>query len=175
MSIRWKIDPAHSEVQFKAKHMMVITLTGHFKKFDLLVETENEDFNTTKKIEFTAEVNSIETYSMLRDENLKSADYLDAAVYPKLHFSSEGYTSSGDKVEGNLTIKGITRPVSFEVEFSGITKDPGGQTTASLRLDGKLSRKDFGLVWKSFTKEGYSVAVSDEVKIHAKVQLVEQG
>lgn len=175
MSLKWKIDPAHSKIQFKVKHMLVTTLIGHFKKFDLEVETENEDFNTTKKIEFTADINSIDTHSNRRDKDLKSANFFDASTYPQLHFTSEAFKTSGDKCEGKLTIRGVTRPVTFEVDFSGVIKEPDGQPEARLSLEGKLSRKDFGLNWPSFSEEGYSVLVSDEVKIHADVQLVRQG
>jgi polyisoprenoid-binding protein YceI len=173
MSVKWKVDPAHSEIQFKVKHLMITTVTGYFKKFDLEVETENDDFDTTKKIEFSADINSIETNNEQRDTHLKSADFFDAGAHPQLHFNSEGYKASGDTLEGKLTIRGITRPVTFEVDFSGIAKDPYGQTKAGLSLDGKLSRKDFGLVWNAVTEAG-SVVVSDEVKIHAEVQLVRQ-
>jgi polyisoprenoid-binding protein YceI len=173
MSIKWKVDPAHSEIQFKVKHLMITTVTGYFKKFDLEVETETEDFDTTKKIQFTADINSIDTNNEQRDTHLKSADFFDAAAHPYLRFSTEGYSSSGDMLQGDLTIRGITRPVAFEVDFAGTVVDPYGQTKVGLSLDGKLSRKDFGLVWNAVTEAG-QVVVSDEVKIHAEVQLVKQ-
>jgi polyisoprenoid-binding protein YceI len=175
MSIKWKIDPAHSEIQFKVKHLLTITLTGHFRKFDLEVETETDDFDTTKKIEFTAEINSIETNNEERDAQLKSADFFNASAFPQLHFSSAGYKSSGGTLQGNLTIRGVTRPITFDVAFSGIEKDPYGPTKADLSLEGKLNRKDFGLVWPAAPEAGFSVAMSEEVKIHAEVQLVKQG
>jgi polyisoprenoid-binding protein YceI len=174
MSIKWKIDPAHSEIQFKVKHLMITTVTGYFKQFDLDVETENEDFDTTKKIEFTADINSIDTKNEQRDTHLKSEEFFDAANHPTLHFSTQGYKSSGDMLQGTLTIRGITRPVTFEVDFAGMAVDPYGQTKVGLSLDGKLSRKDFGLVWNAVTEAG-QIVVSDEVKIHAEVQLVKQA
>src|ERR1043165_6897860 len=175
MSIKWKVDPAHSEFQFKVKHLMVTTLTGYFKKFELEVETETDDFYSTKKIEFTADINSIDTHNEQRDAHIKSVDFFNAPAYPELHFSSEGYTASGDMLQGKLTIKGVTRPVIFEVDFSKVTTEPGGQTQASFSLRGKLSRKDFGLEWPTVPESGFSVAVSDEVKIHADVRLIKQG
>lgn len=175
MANQWKIDVAHSEMQFKVKHLMITTVTGYFKNFDLNAETETDDFSTAKKIEFTADIDSIETNNAQRDAHLKSADFFNAEEYKQLHFIGTKYSPNGDDVKlyGDLTIKGVTRPVALNVEFGGIAVDPYGQTKAGFTVSGKLSRKDFGLTWNAVTEAG-QVVVSDEIKIHAEVQLVKQ-
>ena len=175
MAITWKVDPAHSEVQFKVKHLMITTVTGYFKKFDLTVETETEDFNTSKKIEFTADINSIDTNNPQRDEHLKSADFFDVSTNPQIKFSGKKYEAKGDdiKLHGDLTIKGITKPVTVNVEFGGIVTDPYGQKKAGFTVTGKISRKEFGLTWSAVTEAG-QVVVSDEIRLHSEIQLIRQ-
>lgn len=175
MAIQWKIDTAHSEIQFKVKHLMITTVTGYFKQFDLNVETETEDFSTAKQIEFTADINSIDTNNGQRDTHLKSADFFDAENYSQLRFVGTKYEANGDeaKLHGNLTIKGVTRPVTLNVDFGGIVVDPYRQTKAGFTVTGKISRKEFGLTWNAVTEAG-QIVVSDEIKIHAEVQVVKQ-
>jgi polyisoprenoid-binding protein YceI len=176
MAIQWKIDPAHSEIQFKVKHLMITTITGYFKQFDLNVETETEDFTTAKKIEFTADINSIDTNNQQRDTHLKSADFFNAEEHAQLRFVGTKYEEKGDeaKLHGELTVRGITKPLTVNVEFGGTVVDPYGQTKAGFAVSGKISRKEFGLTWNAVTEAG-SVVVSDEIKIHAGVQLVKQA
>lgn len=176
MAIQWKIDPAHSEIQFKVKHLMITTVTGYFKSFDLNVESEEEDFSTIKKLEFTADVDTIDTNNAQRDAHLKSADFFNAEEYSQLRFTGTRYEADGDeaKLYGELTIRGITKPVILNVEYGGIVVDPYGQTKAGFTISGKISRKEFGLTWNAVTEAG-SVVVSDEIKIHAEVQLVKQA
>jgi len=176
MAIQWKIDPAHSEIQFKVKHLMITTVTGHFKQFDLNVETESDDFATTKKVEFTADIDSISTNNEQRDTHLKSADFFNAEEHGQLRFVGAKYEAKGDeaKLHGELTIRGITKPLTVNVEFGGTVVDPYGQTKAGFTVSGKISRKEFGLTWSAVTEAG-SVVVSDEIKIHAEVQLVKQA
>ena len=173
MATKWLIDPTHSEFQFKVKHLMITTVTGDFKTFSLEAETDTDDFASAKNIQFSADVNSIETKNEQRDGHLKSPDFFDAEKYPKLTFTASKYEKNGD-VTGDLTIKGITRPVTVNVEFGGIVADPYGQTKAGFTVSGKISRKEFGLTWNAVTEAG-SVVVSDEVKIHAEIQLVKQA
>ncbi len=175
-NITWKIDPAHSEIQFKVKHLMITTVTGYFRKFDLEVETETDDFNTTKKILFTADIASIDTNNDQRDTHLKSDDFFNAEQHGQLRFEGKRYSSSGDEatLEGDLTIRNNTRPITLKVEHTGIAVDPYGQTKAGFTVAGKISRKEFGLRWNDVTEAG-SVVVSDEVRILAEVQLVKQG
>lgn len=176
MATQWKIDPTHSEIQFKVKHLMITTVTGYFKKFDLNVESETEDVTSVKKLEFSADINSIDTNNEQRDTHLKSADFFNAEEYGLLRFVGTKYEAKGDeaKLHGELTIKDVTRPVTLNVEFGGIVVDPYGQTKAGFTVSGKISRKEFGLTWNAVTEAG-SVVVSDEIKIHAEVQLVKQA
>ena len=175
MAIQWKIDPAHSEIQFKVKHLMITTVTGYFKKFDLEVETETEDFNTAKRIEFTADIDSIDTNNAQRDTHLKSADFFDAENHQQLKFIGRKYHATGDEasLQGDLTIRGTTKPITLNVEFGGSVVDPYGQIKAGFTVSGKLSRKEFGLTWGAVTEAGH-VVVGDEIKIHAEVQLIKQ-
>jgi polyisoprenoid-binding protein YceI len=175
MAIQWKIDPAHSEIQFKVKHLMITTVTGYFKTFDLEVETETEDFTTSKRIEFTADIDSIDTNNAQRDTHLKSADFFDAENNKQFKFTGKKYEASGDdaKLHGDLTIRGITKPITLNVEFGGTVVDPWGQLKAGFTVSGKISRKEFGLTWGAVTEAGH-VVVGDEIKIHAEVQLIRQ-
>jgi polyisoprenoid-binding protein YceI len=176
MAIQWKIDPAHSEIQFKVKHLMITTVTGYFKQFDLTVETETEDFTTAKNIEFTADINSIDTNNEQRDAHLKICRFFQAEEHAQLRFVGNKYEAKGDeaKLHGDLTIRGVSKPITLNVEFGGIVVDPYGQTKAGFTVNGKISRKEFGLTWNAVTEAG-SVVVSDEIKIHAEVQLVKQA
>ncbi len=175
MAIKWKIDPAHSEVQFKVKHLMISTVTGYFKEFDLEFETEDEDFGTAKNIRFTAAINSITTNAEQRDEHLRSADFFKADEHPQLIFEGQQYDNKQDpgSLKGNLTIRGVTKPLTLNVEFGGSVVDAYGQSKAAFVVDGKISRKEFGLTWNAVTESG-SIVVSDEVKIHAEVQVIKQ-
>jgi len=176
MAIKWKIDPAHSEIQFKVKHLMITTVTGYFKSYDLDVETETEDFNTAKKIEFTADIDSIDTNNAQRDTHLKSNDFFNGEQYPLLKFIGKKYESNGDEatLHGDLTIRDVTKPIALKIEFGGIVVDPWGQQRAGFTIDGKINRKDFNLTWDAVTEAG-QVVVSNEIKIHAEVQLVKQA
>ncbi|WP_207426089.1 YceI family protein [Pedobacter sp. SYSU D00535] len=176
MATTWKLDPTHSEVQFKVKHLMITTVTGYFQTFDLEVVTESDDFTTASKIEFTADINSINTNNEQRDTHLKSADFFNAEEYAQLKFVGNKYEGDGEEAQlhGNLTIRGITKPVTVKVEFGGIVVDPYGQTKAGFTVDGKISRKEFGLTWSAVTEAG-AVVVSDEIKLHAEIQLVKQA
>lgn len=173
---KWISDPAHSEVQFKVRHLMITTVTGYFHKFNVEVETEGEDFAKTKSIVFTADVDSIGTNNEQRDTHLKSGDFFDAANHEQVRFEGKNYDelSGGfERLTGNLTIRGTTKPVTLDVEFHGIVVDPYGQTKAGFSVDGKVNRKDFGLMWDAVTEAG-SVVVSDEIRVHCEIQLVKQ-
>ncbi len=175
-NIKWAIDPTHSEITFKVKHLMITTVTGYFRKFDLEVETETDDFNTAKKIQFSADINSIDTGNEQRDTHLKSADFFDNEEEAHISFIGKSYKVSGDEGElsGDLTIRNITKPITLKVEYGGTIVDPYGQTKAGFTLAGKLSRKEFGLTWSAVTEAG-SVVVSDEVKLNIEVQLIKQA
>jgi polyisoprenoid-binding protein YceI len=174
-TIKWTLDPTHSEVTFKVKHLMISTVTGHFRNFSLEGETESNDFNSAKKIEFTADVDSIDTNNEQRDAHLKSADFFKAEEHPQIKFSGRKYEGDGSegKLFGDLTIAGTTKPVTLNVDFGGIVVDPYGQTKAGFTVTGKISRKEFGLTWNAVTEAG-NVVVSDDIRINAEIQLVKQ-
>ena len=171
---KWVLDPTHSEVEFKIKHMMISTVTGNFKKFDATVETEGEDF-TTAKVKFTVDVDSIDTKNEQRDGHLKSVDFFDTANFPEFTFVATKYENVDNdgsyEVYGDLTIRGITRNEKFDAEFGGVIKDPWGNTRAGLTITGKINRKDFGLTWSGATETG-SLIVSEDVKIHVALEFV---
>ena len=176
MNTLWKIDPAHSEVQFKVKHLMITTVTGYFRTFDLTVETEDEDFTKAKRLEFTADASSIDTNSEQRDTHLKSGDFFDVEKFGQITFKGKALErSSGDnfKLAGDLTIRGITKQVTVNVRYAGIVVDPYGQTKAGFEVDGKISRKEFGLVWNAMTEAG-QVVVSDDIRVLCEIQLIRQ-
>jgi polyisoprenoid-binding protein YceI len=176
MPTKWVADPVHSEIQFKVKHLMITTVTGYFRKYDLQVETEGDDFTTASTIVFTADIDSIDTNNAQRDTHLKSADFFAADQHRQLRFIGRKYEKSGDehKLTGDLSIRGTTKPITLSVEFAGIVVDPYGQTKAGFTVDGKISRKEYGLQWNAVTEAG-QIVVSDEIKIHCEVQLVKRA
>ena len=176
MAIKWVVDPVHSEIQFKVKHLMITTVTGYFRKYDIQVETEGDDFTSASTIVFTADIDSIDTNNAQRDTHLKSGDFFDAEQHKQLIFKGKKYQKSGDEYQltGDLSIRGTTKPITLKVEFAGIVVDPYGQTKAGFTIDGKVSRKEFGLQWNAVTEAG-QVVVSDEIKIHCEIQLVKQA
>ena len=167
----------HSEVQFKVKHLMITTVTGYFQTFDVTAETEDDQFTSATKVTFTADVNSISTNNEQRDTHLKSADFFDVANHGEIRFDGTRYENTGGsdyKLHGNLTIKGVTKPVTVNVEFGGIVVDPYGQTKAGFTVTGKISRKEFGLTWNAALEAG-GLLVSDKVKINVEAALVRQA
>jgi polyisoprenoid-binding protein YceI len=171
---KWVLDPTHSEVEFKIKHMMISTVTGNFGKFDATVETEGEDFNTAK-VTFTINVDSISTKNEQRDGHLKSVDFFDTANFPEIKFVATKYENVDNdgsyEVYGDLTVRGITRNEKFDAEFGGVIKDPWGNTRAGITITGKINRKQFGLTWSGATESG-SLIVSEDVKIHVALEFV---
>jgi polyisoprenoid-binding protein YceI len=172
----YKIDPAHSEITFKVKHLMITNVTGSFTKFDATMESSAPDF-TDAKINFDADVNSISTNNEQRDGHLKSDDFFAAEKFPKLSFVSKSFTKKSDneyKLTGDLTIRDVTKTIDLDVEYGGSTTDPYGQNKAGFELSGKINRKEFGLSWGAVTEAG-GVVVSDEVRLHLAVQMIKQA
>lgn len=173
----WIIDPTHSEVNFKVKHLMISTVTGNFGTYEGSVETANEEDFAGAKVSFSADINSISTGQEQRDGHLKSGDFFDAENFPKLTFAStsmekvdeENYTLTGD-----LTIKGTTKQVTLKAEFGGIMGDFYGNTKAGFDISGKINRQDFGLTWGAVTEAG-GVVVSDEVRLAFNIQVSKQA
>jgi len=172
---KWVLDPMHSEVQFKVKHLVISTVTGSFKKFEGTLETDNEDF-TGADINISLDVNSIDTNQDQRDGHLKGADFFDAEQYPAITFKSTSFEKDGSDyiLKGDLTIKGVTKPVKLAAEYGGVATDFYGNTKAGFDVTGKINRKEFGLTWDGITEAG-SVVVSDEVKLIFNVQFAKQA
>jgi len=174
---KWGIDPVHSEISFKVKHLMITNVKGVFKEFDASIYTTGEDFMTSE-IDFWMNPESLETGSADRDAHLKSADFFDVENHKQINFIGNTY----EKVDndgsytlwGDLTIKGITRQVKLDVEFGGVMKDPWGNEKAGFTINGKINRKDWGLNWNAALEAG-GVLVSDDVRISCDVQLVKQS
>ena len=173
----WVIDPTHSEVQFKVKHLMITTVSGSFNIFSASVQTEENDFSKAK-VSFTADVDSISTGNADRDGHLKTADFFDAATYPQIKFAATKYENIDNdgsyELYGDLTMHGITKNIKLGVEFGGVVEDAYGNTKAGFTINGKINRKDFGLIWSAFTEAG-GVVVSDEVRIACEIQLIKQA
>ena len=173
---KWALDPTHSEVQFKVKHMMISTVTGQFAKYDASVETEEEDF-TKAKVSFTVDVDSINTNNEQRDGHLKSPEFFDTANFPQLKFVAtkfEPVDNDGSyETYGDLTIRDVTKSVKLNTEFGGVIKDPWGNTRTGFTVTGKINRKEFGLVWHAVTETG-GIVLSDEVRIHVGLEFIKQ-
>jgi polyisoprenoid-binding protein YceI len=173
---KWVLDPMHSEVQFKVKHLVISTVSGFFKSFEGELDTANDDF-TDASISFSLDINSIDTNQTQRDEHLKSAEFFDAEQYPKISFKSASFTKTGDDeyaLAGDLTIKGITKPVTLDVEFGGAATDFYGNTKAGFEISGKINRKEFGLTWSGVTEAG-AVVVGEDIKLLINVQFAKQA
>lgn len=168
---KWSIDTTHTEVQFKVKHLVISTVTGFFKKFSGSVEAEGSEFDGAE-VNFSLDVNSIDTNQADRDAHLKSPDFFAVAEYPTLDFAGQLKKISGNQYElaGDLTIRGTTKPVTLSVEYGGIMVDPWGNTKAGFEINGKINRKDFGLNWNALTEAG-GMVVSEEVKLHINAEL----
>lgn len=175
--VKWTIDPAHSEIQFKVKHMMISTVTGSFGTFGADIEVPGDDLSKAK-IRFHADVESITTGNGQRDGHLKSTDFFSGEKHPQITFVSTGSKAvDGDgswTLLGDLSMNGITKPVELDVEWGGVMKDPYGNTKAGVSIHGKVNRKDWGINWNAALEAG-GVMVSDEVRIACEVQLVKQG
>ncbi|GAB1370246.1 YceI family protein [Candidatus Kapaibacterium sp.] len=172
----WVIDPTHSEIGFKVKHMMFTNVSGNFQSFSASITNEDDNFETSK-ITFSADTNSINTNNQDRDNHLRSADFFDVENFKSMTFESTGIEKLNDNlfnITGNLTIKDVTKPVLLEGEYSGLMKDPWGNVKAGFSLVGKLNRKDFGLTWNAALETG-GVLVSEDVKLICEIQLLKQN
>ena len=172
----WVFDLAHSEITFKVKHLMISNVKGEFKKFDAALKSEGPSF-ANAVASATIQVNSIYTNNDDRDNHLKSGDFFDAEQFPTIQFEStsiERFDEENGQLKGNLTIKGITKEVSFDLEFGGISKDPWGNEKAGFSINGKINRDDFGLTWNAALETG-GVLLSTDIKIAAEIQFVKQA
>lgn len=173
---KWTIDPSHSEIGFKVKHLMITNVNGVFTEFTGNIETVRMDF-ATALVNFVINPGSVNTGSADRDNHLKSPDFFDVEKFNEITFKSESLQKTDDDtfvMTGDLTIKGISKKVSLNVEFNGLMKDPWGNEKAGFSLSGKINRKDWGLNWNAALETG-GVLVGEEVKIQAEVQLLKQA
>lgn len=167
---KWTIDAAHSEIGFSVKHMMISKVKGSFTSFDATVEANEEDLNGAL-IDFKIDVASINTNNTDRDNHLLSADFFDAETYPEIKFTANEIAKKGEEYEltGDLTIKGITRPATFEVEYGGKGTNPWGVEVVAFSAEGKVNRKDFGLTWNQALETG-GVMVGEDIKISLELE-----
>lgn len=175
--VKWTIDPAHSEIQFKVRHMMIANVTGQFTKFEADIEVPGDDLSQAK-VDFRADVDSISTGNGQRDTHLKSQDFFTGEKHPHIRFVKTGAKPVDNDgswtMTGDLTMNGQTHPVELSVEWGGVMKDPYGNTKAGVSVNGKINRKQWGINWNAALEAG-GVMVSDEVRIACEVEMVKQG
>lgn len=169
---RWELDPSHSELGFRAKHLLIATTKGKFTDYKVTVLSDKADF-TDAKIEVIAKVKSIFTDNNDRDNHLRSADFFDAEKYPELKFVGKSVKKvSGNKykVTGDLTMKNVTKTVTLDMEFGGVVKDPWGNTKAGFTITGELNRFDYGLAWNKAIETG-GLVVDKMIKLDIEIEL----
>jgi polyisoprenoid-binding protein YceI len=174
---KWVVDPAHSEIGFRVKHLMITNVKGEFKEFDSSIYTTGGDFMTSD-IDFRINPSSVNTGDAKRDEHLKSGDFFDASNFSEISFKGNSIEKADNvgnfTLLGDLTMKGIKNPVRLDVEFGGVMKDPWGNEKAGYTINGKINRKDWGLNWNAALEAG-GMLVSDEVRLSMDIQLVKQN
>ncbi|MCH8553629.1 MAG: YceI family protein [Schleiferiaceae bacterium] len=169
----WNIDPTHSEVQFKVKHLVISTVTGAFKTFSGSLLADDDTFEGASA-SFEADINSIDTNVADRDAHLKSDDFFNAEQYPTLNFNNGKFVKTGENtfdLVGEMTIRDITKSITLKAELGGVMVDPYGQTKAGFEITGAINRKEFGLKWSAVTEAG-GVVVGDEVRLMLNVQFI---
>lgn len=175
--LKWTIDPAHSEITFKVRHLMIAHVKGAFKIFDANIYTTDKDF-TTAEIDLWIDASSLTTGDAKRDEHLKSTDFFDVQNHKQITFISDTIEKSGPdgnyEVWGELTMKGVTKKIKLNTEFGGMIKDPWGNEKAGFTVTGKINRTDWGLTWNAILEAG-RVMVSEEVTISCDIQLTNAG
>lgn len=174
-TVKWVLDTAHSEIGFKVKHMMFTNVSGKLQNFNALMET-NIDVFENANVEFDGAISSITTNNADRDAHLLSPDFFDAGQFPKVTFEATSFIKLDEvnyKLTGNLTLKGITRSVTFDTEFSGLLKDPWGKIKTGFVITGKINRKDWGLTWNAALETG-GMLVGDDVRLDINLQFIKQ-
>ena len=174
-TIKWIIDPTHSELGFKVKHLMITNVSGSFGEYEVEAETEDEDF-TTAQISAKIKTASVNTNNVQRDQHLRNNDFFDVDHYPEIIFISENIEPLNDDqfdLHGNLTLRGVTKSITLNVEYSGTTTDPWGGRRAGFVITGIIKRNDFGLQFNTVLDSG-GLALGENVKVHCEIQLVQQ-
>lgn len=172
---KWNLDPTHSELTFKIKHLMITNVKGEFRKFNASIESDGLDFGNAK-VKADIDAASIYTNNDDRDAHLQSADFFDTQSFPTISFESTQLNKLDDEnyqLKGVLTMKGVSKEIVLDVEFGGFVKDPYGNEKAGFSVSGKFNRKDWGLNWNAALEAG-GVMVSEEVRLNAEVQFVKE-
>lgn len=172
---KWLLDPAHSELTFKIRHLMISNVSGVFRNFTAKLETEGTDFHKAN-IKLIAEMDSISTNNEQRDAHLRSPDFFDVEKFPQLMFTSTGIEQTADgsfNLHGNLTIKNVIKPIILNMEFNGIVEDPQGQEKAGFSVSGKINRSDWGINLNVALETG-GLMLGEEVRIQSEVQFIKQ-
>ena len=169
---RYDVDPDHSIVEFKVAHMVISKTTGHFKDYTGFIEMD-PDAGTVKAIEATIKTASVTTNQEKRDTHLRNPDFFDVAKYPTMVYKMKSYKKSGDgyTAVGDLTLRGVTKEMTLTGNLNGVTKDPWGNTRAGFTAEGKVNRKDFGMVWNN-ALDGGGLIVGDEVLIKLDIECI---
>ncbi|MEO6355826.1 MAG: YceI family protein [Ferruginibacter sp.] len=170
----WVIDPMHSEILFKIKHLVISTVTGSFRKFEGKVLTQGDDFNDAK-VTLAIDVKSIDTNQTQRDEHLQAGDFFSADLYPQIIFESSSFTKAGSndyKMTGNLTLKGVTKPVELNVEYGGAENNGHGVIKHGFEVTGIINRNKFGMTWNKLTDTG-GLGLGEDIKLIANIQVAE--
>ena len=173
---KWVIDPVHTEIAFKVKHLMITNVKGVFKEFDASIYTTGDDFMTAE-VDFWMNPASIDTGSADRDKHLKSADFFDVENHKEITFRGNTYEKVDEdsyELYGDLTVRGVTKRIKLDVEFGGVVKDPWGNEKAGFSINGKINRKDWDLNWNAALEAG-GWLVGDEVRISCEVQLLKSN
>jgi polyisoprenoid-binding protein YceI len=169
---RWEIDSDHSNIEFRVAHMVVSKTTGRFTDYKGFVEMDT-NAKTFKAIEATITAASVDTNHDKRDAHLRNADFLDVTQYPTMTFTMKSYKMQGDgyTIVGDFTLRGVTKPVALTGTFNGVAKDPWGNTRAGFSAEGKLNRKDFGMVWNKTLDSG-GLVVGEEVQVRLDIECI---
>jgi polyisoprenoid-binding protein YceI len=168
----WKLDAAHSKVSFSVSHMVISEVTGRFNDFDATIVQTKDDLSDSK-LTATIKTKSIDTDNEGRDKHLRSADFFDAEKYPEIMFNSKSFEKTGKdtyKITGDLTMHGVTKPVVLDTKFNGTMSDPWGNTKAGFKAEGKVNRKDFGIVWNK-TLEAGGLLVGEDIGVTINVEM----
>ncbi|NHN25263.1 YceI family protein [Flavobacterium jejuense] len=174
-SKKWVIDPMHSEVLFKIKHLVISTVTGSFNKFEGNIITTEDSFNNAK-INFSIDVKSIDTNQEQRDAHLQSGDFFAAEEFPNIIFESTSFNFNGsphNKLIGNLTMKGVTKPVELNVDYGGSEDNGHGVLKHGFEVTGIVNRIEFGMTWNKLTDTG-GLGLGENIKLIANIQVAEE-
>ena len=171
---RWNVDPDHSTIEFRVTHMLVSKTTGRFMDYVGFIDMD-ADAGTVKTIEATIKTGSVNTNHEKRDAHLRNADFFDVEHYPTMTFKLKSYkkTAEGYTAVGDLTLRGVSKEITLVGHYNGATKDPSGQYRAGFNAEGKLNRKDFGMVWNKTLDSG-GLVVGDEVQIRLDIECIKE-